>query len=458
MKLIAVTSCPMGIAHTYMAAEALQIAAENMGHNIKVETHGSIGIENEISKEEILEADAVIISADKAVDKSRFNNKIVIEVSTQEVIKDAKEVINNVLDLVKKKKENEQGQESKKAQNVKELYKHLLTGISFMVPFAIINGIFASLTRFIKTYGIRGFLADILNKISISGIYQLELPILSGYIAYSIADTIGIAPGIILGYIVGKTSLGIFGSLISGFLCGYIAKIIKKYIKLTKNLNSLVPSIIVPIITTFAAAVILLGLLNKPLQFIDKGIIFQLSYIGKIKGAFLGIILGAMMAFDAGGPINKIAFIFALSALAMGEQKEMAAVMAAGMIPPIGIGLAALIFKNKFSDKERKSAMPAVILGSAFVTEGVIPFIKIDSKNTLPAIVLGSATSACLSMVFNCTMASPLGGIYVFLIPNVVGNLLLYLAAIAVGVIVTVICIVTLKTISKNILRRVRSN
>ncbi|MDP4177651.1 MAG: fructose-specific PTS transporter subunit EIIC [Bacillota bacterium] len=456
MKLIAVTSCPMGIAHTYMAAEALQIAAENMGHNIKVETHGAIGVENEISKEEILAADAVIISADKAVDKSRFNNKVILEVSTQEVIKNAREVVDKALDLVKKKKENEQA--AKETQNVKELYKHLLTGISFMVPFAIINGIFASLTQFIRIYGIKGFFADILNKISFSGIYQLELPILSGYIAYSIADTLGIAPGIILGYIIGKTNLGIFGALISGFLCGYIAKILKKYVKMPKNLNGLVPSVIVPIITTFAAAVILLGLLNEPLQFIDKGIIFQLNYIGKVEGAFLGIILGAMMAFDAGGPINKIAFIFAVSALAIGQQKEMAAVMAAGMTPPIGIGLAALIFKNKFSDKEKKSAMPAIVLGSAFVTEGVIPFIKIDSKNTLPAIVLGSAASACLSMVFNCTMASPLGGIYVFIIPNVVGNLLLYLAAIAVGVIITVICIVILKTISNNISGRVRSN
>lgn len=447
MKLLGVTSCPMGIAHTYMAAEALQIAAEEMGHSIKVETHGAIGVENEISEKEIIEADAVIIAADKAVDKTRFQDKIIVEVPTQEAVKNANEIVNKVVAQVEKRSGNSEiKQEIEAVHGENKCYKHMMTGISFMVPFLVISGVFTSLSQFIKVFDKNSALLDILNKISINGAYEFLLPILSGYISYSVADTLGIAPGIITGYIAWKMGMGFFGALVSGFLCGYIARLIKKYVKLPQNLVGLLPSVIIPLVSTFIAAFILIYIVGIPLEFINKGIVSWLSNIGKVQGALLGIALGAMMAVDAGGPINKAAYTFAVAALTMGEQKEMAAVMAAGMVPPIAMGLASLMFKNKFTHKEINAGIPAIVLGTAFVTEGVMPYITLDAKKVLPSIILGSSVASVLSMTFNCTVSSPLGGIYIFIIPNVVGNIVLYLASIVAGIIISMASIILLKS------------
>ncbi|WP_164917311.1 fructose-specific PTS transporter subunit EIIC [Clostridium sp. JN-9] len=450
MKIVAVTSCPTGIAHTYMAAEALQMAAKEMGHEIKVETQGSVGAENVISEKEVKEADTVIIAADTNVDKSRFVGKPMVEVSVKDAIKDAKGLMNKALEAkpVEKKKERQEVKVEKAER--KGIYKHLMTGVSYMIPFVVAGGLLIALGFAfggIYVYKTPGTFAEALFSTGKQA-FALMLPVLSGYMAYSIADRPGLVPGFVGGALANTVGAGFIGALLAGLLAGYIVVLIKKYIKLPKTLEGLMPVLIIPVLSTAIIALIMIFVLGNPVKAMNDGLSAWLNGLQGANAAILGIVLGCMMAFDMGGPFNKAAYVFATGTLASGGTTIMAAVMAAGMVPPLGIALATVIAKNKFNEQEREAGKAAWALGVSFITEGAIPFAAADPFRVIPSIMAGSAVTGALSMLFGCTLAVPHGGIWVLVIPNVVQHLFLYLIAILAGMVVSAML---LSVVKKNV-------
>lgn len=450
MKFVAVTSCPTGIAHTYMAAEALQMAAKEMGHDIKVETQGSVGAENVITDEDLKEAKAVIIAADTSVDKSRFVGMPIVEVSVKDAIKDSKSLITKALNT---KAAVSLGDEvnrikSEEKESRKGVYKHLMTGVSFMIPFVVAGGI---LIAFSFAFGITAFkqpgtLAEALMTIGGGGAFGFMVPILAGYIAFSIADRPGLVPGMVGGFLAGKYGAGFIGGLLAGFLAGYTVYYLKKFIKLPKSMEGLMPVLVLPVLSTLIVGIIMIYVLANPVKAINDGMAAWLKGLSGSNAILLGIILGLMMAFDMGGPVNKAAYTFATATIAAGQPSMvMAAVMAAGMTPPLGLALATVIAKNKFTVQEREAGKAAWALGISFITEGAIPFAAADPLRVIPSIMIGSAVTGALSMAFKCTLAVPHGGIFVLPIPNAVGGLFLYVVSILVGMVVTAFMLSVLK-------------
>lgn len=460
-KLVAVTSCPTGIAHTYMAAEALQIAAKEMGYEIKVETQGSVGAENVINENDLKEADAVIIAADTNVDKSRFVGKPLIEVPVKEAIKDAKGLITRALQAKATAKADTKMPVVEKKERT-GVYKHLMTGVSFMIPFVAAGGILIALGFAfggIYVFDCPGSFAESLF-ITGKGIFALMLPVLAGYIAYSIADR----PGIVAGFAGGafasgaiysgqflknplaSTSSGFLGAMIAGFAAGYIVLGIKKVIKLPKTLEGLMPVLIIPVLSTAIIGLLMIYVLGSPLNAINTALFDWLKSLQGINAAVLGLIIGLMMAFDMGGPVNKAAYIFGTGTIVAGGSAIMAAVMVAGMVPPLGIALASTVLaKKKFTEPEREAGKAAWALGASFITEGAIPFAAADPIRVIPSGMAGAGVAGALSMLFRCKLAVPHGGIWVLGIPNVATNLLLYLVALVVGTIVTGVMLTILK-------------
>lgn len=450
MKLLAVTSCPTGIAHTYMAAEALKIAAKELEVEIKIETRGSVGVENEITAEDVKEAHAVIIAADTKIDKSKFNGLPMIEVSVKDAIKDAKGLIQSAMKLEKKNtyvdKVFEAKQEEKK--KITGAYKHLMTGVSFMIPFVVAGGILIALSFAfgIKAFEQKGTLAAALMDIGGGGAFSLIVPILAGYIAYSIADRPGLVPGMIGGVLSSKLGAGFLGGIIAGFAAGYVVEFLKKTIKLPKTMEGLMPVLVLPLLSTLIVGLGMIYVVGTPVASINKAMEGWLNSLSGGSAITLGIVLGLMMAFDMGGPVNKAAYTFAVGTLAAGQPSTvMAAVMAAGMVPPLGVFLATRIAKNKFTKDEIEAGKAAFFLGISFITEGAIPFAAADPLRVIPSIMVGSAVTGALSMAFKCTLAVPHGGIFVLPIPNAVGGLLLYALSIVIGTIVSGIMIAALK-------------
>jgi len=437
MKLVAITACPTGIAHTYMAAEALQMAAKEMGHEIKVETQGSVGAENVITAQEVKEADAVIIAADTNVDTSRFAGKPMIEVSVKDAIKDAKGLINKALSAKPSSKASSMPTVEKKEK--KGVYKHLMTGVSHMIPFVVAGGILIALgfaLGGIYVYNCPGTIAESLFSTG-KAAFGFMLPILAGYIAYSIGDRPGLVPGFVGGAFAGTIGAGFLGALAAGFIAGYVVVAIKKFIKLPKTLDGLMPVLIIPVLGTAIVALIMIYIIGDPMKAINNGLTSTLSGLQGSNAVLLGIILGCFMAFDMGGPFNKAAYVFATGTLAAGSSSVMAAVMAAGMVPPLGIALATVLAKKKFTEAEREAGKAAWALGASFITEGAIPFAAGDPIRVIPSIMIGSAITGALSMLFGCTLAVPHGGMWVLVIPNVINNLLPYIIAIVAGTVVT---------------------
>lgn len=451
MKFVAITSCPTGIAHTYMAAEALEMAAKEMGVQIKVETQGSVGAENQLTEKDIQEATAVIIAADTNVDKERFAGKPVIEVGVQEAIKNPKALIekaktakvNNVslVDEVNKIKEQ------RKTES-KGPYKHLMTGVSFMIPFVVAGGIIIALSFAfgINAFKQEGTLPAALMQIGGGSAFALMVPILAGYIAYSIADRPGLVPGMVGGMLASSTGSGFLGGIIAGFAAGYLVDFLKKTIKLPKTLQGLMPVLILPLLSTLIIGLFMIYIIGKPVAAINNGMATWLKNLSGANSVLLGIILGLMMAFDMGGPVNKAAYTFGVATLSSGQPSMiMAAVMAAGMTPPLGLALATVIAKNKFTAQEIEAGKTAWALGISFITEGAIPFAAADPIRVIPSIMIGSAVTGALSMIFKSALAVPHGGIFVLAIPNAITNLGLYIVAIAAGTVVTALLISILK-------------
>lgn len=454
-RLLAVTSCATGIAHTYMAAEALAKAAKEKNVDIKVETRGAGGVENEFTEEEILNAHAIIIAADTDVNAGRFKGKNVINVPVAEGIKNAKGLIDQALSMKENSADNyvEEVNRLKKEKSAKRTgpYKHLMNGVSYMLPLVVAGGILIALS-FI--FGIKAFdpndpsyhpIAEALMKIGGGAAFALMIPVLAGFISYSIAEKPGLAPGLVGGMLASQTGAGFLGGIIAGFIAGYTAKWLKDYIKLPKNLEGLKPILIIPVISTLVVGLLMLFVIGAPIKGIMDGLTAWLTGMGSTNAVLLGALLGAMMAFDMGGPVNKAAYTFAVGLLASNIYEPMAAVMAAGMTPPLGLWLATKLRPRKYTSEERQAGNAAGVLGISFITEGAIPFAAADPLRVIPSIMTGSAVAGGLSMLFGATLRAPHGGIFVLPIPNAVGNLLMYIVAIAAGTVVTALMVNALK-------------
>ncbi len=453
MKILAVTACPTGIAHTYMAAEAIADAAKKKGYDVKVETRGSVGVENELTAEEIKSADAIILACDTTVPMERFGGKKVLMVGVSDALKNASGLIEKALNAPVYGSANLADQVSaikeQRAANRTGVYKHLMNGVSFMIPFVVAGGISIALSFLIGGYnGFQepGTLAAYLMSIGSGGGFALMVPILAGYIAYSIADRPGLAVGMIGGSVAIQLNAGFLGGLVAGFLAGYVVLLIKKYIKMPKSLQGIMPVLVIPVLGALIVGLLMFYVLGTPVAAINTGMANFLNGLTGTNAILLGLIIGLMMAFDMGGPVNKAAYAFGTATLAQLSAGQgsavMAAVMAAGMTPPLGLALATVLFKKKFTDFELESGKAAWVLGASFITEGAIPFAAADPLRVIPSIMAGSAVTGALSMLFNATLTVPHGGIFVLF---AVGNIPMYLISILVGTVVTALLVGTLK-------------
>lgn len=450
-RVLAVTACPTGIAHTYMAAENLENTGKKLGISLKAETDGSGGAQNILTKEEIREAEAIIVAADKNVEMARFDGKPVIMVPVADGIHKAEELIRRAVSGTVPVYHHEGGTSEAEAEGDKSIgrtiYKHLMNGVSHMLPFVIGGGILIALAFLLDDYSIdpSNFgkntpLAAYLKTIGEQA-FGMMLPILAGFIAMSIADRPGLAVGMVAGMVAkmgctfanpagGDVNAGFLGALFAGFAGGYLVLGLKKiFSRLPKSLEGIKPVLLYPVLGIFGAAV-MTTLINPYMGMINDGLTHFLNGMGGASRIVLGMVLGAMMSIDMGGPFNKAAYVFGTAQLAEGNFEVMAAVMAGGMVPPITIALCTTFFKKKFTEKERQSGVVNYIMGLSFITEGAIPFAAQDPLRVIPACGIGAAAAGGLSMAFGCTLRAPHGGIFV--LPTI-GNPLMYLAAVMGG-------------------------
>lgn len=461
MKLLAITSCPNGIAHTYMAAENLQKAAEKLGIAMKVETQGSIGVENAFTDSEIREADGIIIAADKSVDKSRFIGKKLLVVGVQEGIRNPDELIQK---MVRGEVPVYRGQGETESRQVKpaagkrqnSFYRHLMSGVSYMIPFIVVGGLLIAIALSIGGVPTPGGLQipedsfwKTIEKLGAAS-FTFMVPILAGFIAYSIADRPGLAPGIIGGYIAANGSFygseagaGFIGGIIAGFLAGYVALWIKKW-KVPKAISPIMPIIIIPVLASLIVGLAFIYLLGGPIAQIFEGLTSWLAGMQGASSLLLALILGAMISFDMGGPVNKVAFMFGSAMIAEGNYEIMGPIAVAICIPPIGLGLATFLFKRKFHDAERESGKAAFTMGLFGITEGAIPFASQDPLRVIPSIMVGSMTGSVIAMFGNVGDRVAHGGPIVAVL-GAVDNIFMFFAAVIIGSIVTALMIKLLK-------------
>ena len=464
-EILAITACPTGIAHTYMAAEALEKKGEQLGHKVKVETHGSSGVKNKFTKEEIEKAKAIIIAADTKIDLSRFDGKKLVKARVADGINKPQELINNALsnNAPIYHSENKQENNSEEKEGIgRSIYKHLMNGVTHMLPFVVGGGILIAIAFLLDDYSINpsnfGMNTPIAAFFKTIGgaAFNVMLYILAGYIAMSIADRPGLAVGFVGGILAvqGTTfasltdstitlvSSGFLGALIAGFVGGYIVILLKKICSyLPDSIEGIKTILLYPVFGILLIGIFML-LINPYVAGINTAINNYLSSMGTANKVLLGAILGGMMAVDLGGPINKAAYTFGTGMLASGQYEIMAAVMAGGMVPPLAIAVLATIFPKKIEKKDKQAAYVNYIMGLSFISEGAIPFASSDPLRTIPAFVIGSAVTGALSMVFNCTLMAPHGGIFVI---ATIGNPLMYLLAILIGTIVSALIMAKLK-------------
>lgn len=447
--ILAVTGCPTGIAHTYMAAEALEKKAKELGYRIKVETRGSGGAKNVLTKAEIEEAECIIVASDTQVPMDRFAGKPVIHCKVADGISKAEELINKAVSgnvALHQATGGEQSVESEGKESIgHQIYKHLMNGVSHMLPFVVGGGILIAIAFLIDGFAVdlnslpmeeRGNFGTITPLAAmfknLGGVaFGFMLPILAGFIAMSIADRPGLALGFVGGAIAANGTSGFLGALVAGFLAGYVLLLLKKvFDKLPKGMDGLKPVLLYPLIGIFLVGVIMTFCVEPPIGALNTLINNGLNQLNGASAILLGALLGGMMSVDMGGPVNKAAYVFGTASIAAANYNIMAAVMVGGMVPPIAIALATLFFKNKFTQEERKAGPTNFIMGLSFITEGAIPFAASDPLRVIPSCVVGSAVAGALSMAFGCTLMAPHGGIFVF--PTVT-NPLMYLVALAVG-------------------------
>ena len=455
-KILAVTACPTGIAHTFMAAESLEQHAKKRGISIKVETNGSGGAKNVLTKAEIDAADCIIVAADKKVEMARFNGKPVIQTKVANGINKADALLDEAISGQAAIYHHSGADDSESVSDgddesvARQIYKHLMNGVSHMLPFVIGGGILIALAFLVDTFdpanpgnfGSNTWYAKFLKDTG-GASFGFMLPVLSGFIAMSIADRPGLAVGFVGGALANAGGSGFLGALLAGFIAGYVVNGLKKtFSGLPHSLEGIKPVLLYPLIGVFVIGVIIHFIINAPVAGINTWMMDTLKNMDTSSRVLIGILFGGMMAVDMGGPVNKAAYVVGTGALASGEYGVMASVMAGGMVPPIAIALCTTFFGNRFTEADRKSGITNYIMGLSFITEGAIPFAAADPLRVIPSCILGSATAGALSMLFGCTLRAPHGGIFV--VPTI-GNPLMYLVAILVGAVVGCICLSILK-------------
>lgn len=449
--IVAVTACPTGIAHTYMAAEAIEKKTKELGYQVKVETRGSAGAKNVLTDDEIAKATGVIVACDTNVPTDRFDGKKVIECQVSDGINKTEELVKRIaagdapVFKASGKKEASHSSIGGKESIGHQIYKHLMNGVSHMLPFVVGGGILIAIAFLIDGFSVdlnslpadqRANFGTITQGAALfKGIggtaFGFMLPIFAGFIAMSIADRPGLAVGFVGGSIAANGTSGFLGALVAGFVAGYIVNLLKKiFSKLPESLDGVKPVLLYPLLGIFLIGVIMQFVVEPPIGALNTAINNGLNGLNGASAVVLGVLLGGMMAIDMGGPVNKAAYVFGTASIAAGNYNIMAAVMIGGMVPPLAIALATIFFKNKFTAEERKAGPTNFIMGLSFITEGAIPFAASDPLHVLPACAVGSAVAGGLSMAFGCTLMAPHGGIFV--VPTI-GNPLMYLVALVIG-------------------------
>ncbi|MGE7880606.1 PTS fructose transporter subunit IIABC [Bacillus sp. NPDC094077] len=438
--VLAVTACPTGIAHTYMAADSLKAKAAELGIAIKVETNGSTGVKNGLTKEDIDRATAIIVAADKQVEMNRFAGKHVIQVPVADGIRKTEVLLNRAVKqdapIFKGVKEDGKAESIEKEKGL-GIYKHLMSGVSNMLPFVVGGGILIALAFMFGGIKAKGPIAEILMAIGggEKGAFLFLVPILAGFIASSIADRPGFMPGVVGGFLAAQANAGFLGGLIAGFLAGYVVVGLKKLFSgLPAQLEGIKPVLLYPVFGLLITGVIMLKVVNPPVVALNEMLTSWLNSLGGTNAILLGLILGGMMAIDMGGPINKAAFTFGIAAISAGNFGVHSAVMAGGMVPPLAIAFATTFFKSKFTEAERKSGFTNYIMGVSFITEGAIPFAAADPVRVIVSCVVGSSIAGALSMLFQITLPAPHGGLFVIALVN---KPWLYIFSILIGAVVS---------------------
>ena len=455
--VLAVTGCPTGIAHTYMAAESLERKAKEMGISLKVEKNGASGIKDALTAEEIEHAKCIIVASDRQVEMARFDGKPMIQTKVANGINKSEELLREAMSNTAPIYHMSQADKDNAASTVdasdsfgRQIYKHLMNGVSHMLPFVIGGGILIALAFLFDTFNPTnpsGFgsgtpLSAFLMKIG-GASFGFMLPVLAGYIAMSIADRPGLVAGFVGGLLANQGGSGFLGALIAGFAAGYLVLLVKKLVSgLPQSLEGTKPVLFYPVLGVLFIGIAITFIINPPVSALNEWLMNALQTMGTTSRVLLGLIFGAMMSVDMGGPVNKAAYVIGTGALATGEYGIMAAVMAGGMVPPLAIALCTTFFPNRFTEAERKSGITNYIMGLSFITEGAIPFAAADPIRVLPSCIIGAGTAGALSMFFECTLRAPHGGIFV--VPTI-GNPLIYLASIAIGSIIACIILAIVK-------------
>ncbi|RZP94793.1 PTS fructose transporter subunit IIBC [Vibrio vulnificus] len=438
-KIVAITACPTGVAHTFMAAEALEEEGKRRGHQIKVETRGSVGAKNQLTQQEIADADLVIIAADIEVPLDRFNGKLMYRTKTGPALKKTGEEMDKAFAQATVYQHTASAGSSNASEEKKGVYKHLMTGVSHMLPVVVAGGLIIALSFVfgIEAFKEEGTLASALMTIGGGSAFALMIPVLAGFIAFSIADRPGLAPGLIGGMLASSTGAGFLGGIAAGFIAGYSAKFIADKVQLPQSMEALKPILIIPFIASLFTGLTMIYIVGGPVSSIMSAMTEFLNNMGSANAVLLGVILGAMMCFDLGGPVNKAAYTFGVGLLASQTYAPMAAIMAAGMVPALGMGLATFLARDKFEPSEREAGKASFVLGLCFISEGAIPFAAEDPMRVIPACMAGGALTGALSMLFGAKLMAPHGGLFVLLIPNAITPVLMYLVAIAAGTALT---------------------
>ena len=456
-EVLAVTGCPTGIAHTYMAAESLERKAKEMGISLKVEKNGASGIKDALTAEEIEHAKCIIVASDRQVEMARFDGKPMIQTKVANGINKAEELLREAMSgaapvyhASQSDKDSAESAIDAKDSFGRQIYKHLMNGVSHMLPFVIGGGILIALAFLFdtfdpanaKNFGSGTPLSAFLMKIG-GASFGFMLPVLAGYIAMSIADRPGLVAGFVGGLLASQGGYGFLGALIAGFAAGYLVLLVKKLVSgLPQALEGTKPVLFYPVLGVLFIGIAITFIINPPVSALNEWLMNSLQTMGTTSRVLLGLVFGAMMSVDMGGPVNKAAYVIGTGALATGEYGIMAAVMAGGMVPPLAIALCTTFFPSRFTEAERKSGITNYIMGLSFITEGAIPFAAADPIRVLPSCIIGAGTAGALSMFFECTLRAPHGGIFV--VPTI-GNPLLYLASIAIGSVVACIILAIVK-------------
>ena len=444
VRLVAVTACPTGVAHTFMAAEALQQAAERLGWDLRVETQGSVGARNPLSGEDIAAAEVVLLAADIEVNTERFAGKRIFRCGTGVALKQPEATLRKAVQEGAEESPAGAAQAAPAKGEARGLYKHLLTGVSFMLPMVVAGGLLIALSFVFGLNPPEGSLAAALKLVG-DNAFRLMVPMLAGYIAWSIADRPGLAPGMIGGLLASSLGAGFLGGIVAGLLAGYSARAVSRWLKLPQSLEALKPILLIPLLCSLFTGLVMVYVVGQPVAGLMRALTDFLAGMGTANAVLLGLLLGGMMCVDLGGPINKAAYAFSVGLLASQSAAPMAATMAAGMVPPIGMGIATFLARRKFAQSEREAGKAALVLGLCFISEGAIPFAAKDPLRVLPASVAGGALTGALSMLFGCQLLAPHGGLFVLLIPNAMNHALMYLLAIAAGSVVTGVLYALLK-------------